>query len=129
MTVKTATRSRTSITDAIEARMAEGGPRRPFEYPMSEAALEIESYLPEPYVLKTTRGRPVAIWRSDDLGEVCVVVNVDRLPRDFVRQMVSVHVAGVKEGRRVEKVRRRHKDFAGAAAPADEDAASTLGMR
>ncbi|SDM90727.1 hypothetical protein SAMN05216360_104216 [Methylobacterium phyllostachyos] len=129
MTVKTATRSRTPLTDAIEARMAEGGPRRPFEYPKSEAALEIESYLPEPYVLKTTRGRPVAIWRSDDLGEVCVLLGVDQLPRDFVRQLVLMHVAGVKEGRRVEKVRRRHKDFAGAAEPADEEAAAAPGMR
>lgn len=127
MTVKTA--SRTPITDAIEARMAESGQRQPFDYPKSQEALEIERFLPKPYVLKTSRGRPAAIWRCDDLGEVMVAACVDRWPRDILKRLIEMHVAGVAEGQRVEKVRRRQAELARRAASADEDAPATPGMR
>jgi uncharacterized protein len=126
--MKTAT-SRTPITDAIEARMAEGGQRQPFEYPKSQEALDIERFLPKPYVLKTSQGRPSAIWRCDDLGEVMVAACVDRWPHDLLKRLIEMHVTGVAEGRRVEKVRRRQAELARAAAPSDEDAAAAPGMR
>ena len=74
-------------------------------------------------------GRPAAIWRCDDLGEVMVAACVDRWPRDILKRLIEMHVAGVAEGQRVEKVRRRQAELARRAASADEDAPATPGMR
>lgn len=122
--------TRTPVSDLIQRLMDQANVRRRLLPTMPDWAKAIHAELPAPYTFDFYRGRPSMIVRSDELGDVRVLPLDNRtraLSPDVIARMVWVHEQGIKEGRRIEKVRRaqRNRALREAAASRQDEAFET----